>query len=101
MKYSKSIDRAALSVARRMFKGMQTSESEGSVNFSVNRNPLFYPCVVALTAVAFWIVSPLASVLTQATQEWLPSPVIAWAILILCAYPIGRFCTMLLALRTR
>ena len=101
MTYSKSIDLAALIVARRMFKAMRASKGDDNAAFSARSNPLFYPCVVAFTAVVFWIASPLASVMMQSSHRWLPSPLVAWGILIFCAYPLARFCTAVLALRSR
>ncbi len=100
MIYSKAIDRAALAVAQRMFKRVRGINGDDAGPFSVDGNPLFYPCVMAFTIVVLVIASPLVSMLLHKSGSWLPSPIVVWLILVFCAYPVARFCTMLLALRS-
>jgi len=99
MKYSRIIDQIAMSVARRVFKPMS---AEGHADLSgLRRNPLFYPCLAAFTFLGIWITMPLDSVLRHLSESWLPSFIVTLVLILLIVYPIARFCTTLLALRTR
>jgi len=100
MKYSSLIDEFAKVIGRRVFK-WGSCELDIADSHAPERNPLFYPCLIAFTLVGLCAAAPLDSALRHLTLSWLPSPIVSWGILLCIVYPIARFCTALLALRVR
>jgi len=100
MKYSQLIDQAAMSVARRLPKLAHAGLCNQDLT-TVRRNPLFYPCLFAFMLVAAFAAAPLDSALSHASNNWLPSPIVTFGLLLGVIYPLARFCTTFFALRRK